>query len=114
VAFGAAGPAGALTGRGHLVALGVEDGRDVARLRSTFRLPVRTTRPGARGKVTLDGLQSTEQSTTRDLADGAVRRASSVTVGRYDLAVAPPTGTGAVPVTGSLTVTVRTETDRVG
>lgn len=113
LAFGGAGSPSRLTGTGRLVELGVEDGREVARLESSVALPVRTTRPSAEGELRLDGTQVTDQQATRDLTDGAVRRASSQTVGRYDLTIMPPTGTASAPVTGSLTVTVRSETRRL-
>lgn len=114
VDLGGAGPAGRLTGDGRLVELGVEDGQDVARIESTVTLPVRSVRQSPDGEVSLEGTQTTEQRATRDLGDGSVRRAASDTVGRYELSVAPPAGTASQPVTGTLVVTVSSESRRVG
>ena len=113
VALGVTTPLSRLTGGGRLVQLDVEGDHDVALLRSETELPVLTTRSSAKGELRLDGIQRTEQDATRDLADGSVRAASSRTVGRYDLTVAPPAGTTGSPVTGILTVTVTSETRRV-
>ncbi len=108
-----AGTTGRLSGDGHLIELGVVEGRDVARIESEVTLPVRSVRPSPDGELLLDGTQVTEQRATRDLADGSVRRATSTTVGRYDLTVSPPAGTTSPPVTGTLRVTVTSETRRV-
>lgn len=102
-----------LTGSGRLVQLDVEGDHDVALLRSETELPVLTTRSSPEGELRLDGVQRTEQDATRDLADGSIRAASSRTVGRYDLTVAPPIGTTGSPVTGTLIVTVTSETRRI-
>ncbi|MGH9138025.1 MAG: hypothetical protein ACRD0G_13440 [Acidimicrobiales bacterium] len=95
-----------LSGEGRLVALGVEDGRDTATVRSRTRLPVRTSR--------LDGVQVTEVTSTYDLADGTVLRTDAVTTGVFRLVVQAPTEGGGDPLEGSLRVELRSQTRRVG
>ncbi|MGI8759563.1 MAG: hypothetical protein ACR2K0_09685 [Acidimicrobiales bacterium] len=104
------GAATELTGSGRLVELGVVDGHEVATLASAARLPLESELPSPGGTLRLEGLQVTDYSATHDLADGAVREATSSTVGNFELAVVPPGGTGLGPVTGSLLVEVNSHT----
>lgn len=103
-------PAGApdtrLDGSGRLVELGVVDGRRVASLESAARLPLEAVVPSANGELRLEGVQVTDYRATHDLDDGSVREASSTTLGRFDLEVAPPPGQQASPVPGFLIVEV--------
>ncbi len=55
-------------------------------------------------------MQVTDYAATHDLADGAVREATSSTVGNFELAVVPPGDVGLGPVTGSLLVEVSSHT----
>ena len=103
----------ALVGDGRLLELGVVDGEDVARIESHARLPLSAVRPSSRGELRLDGVQEGEYRATHDLDDGSVRTASSTTVGRYDIDVVPPPGSGARPVPGSLVVRVTSTTRRL-
>lgn len=99
-----------LTGSGRLVELDVIDGEKVARVASAARLPLESALPSPSGELRLEGLQLTDYSATHDLDDGSVREATSSTVGRFRLEVAPPGGTSLPPVTGSLVVEVSSHT----
>jgi hypothetical protein len=104
-----------LRGEGRLVALGVEDGRDTATVETTTVLPVSTsTASPTTGTRELDGEQVTEVTATYDLADGALLRARSVTVGTFDLVLGPPPGGAGDECAGSLDVEVRSDVRRVG
>lgn len=108
---GADGPA-RLRGEGRLVELGVVEGHDVARLVS--RATLRIASSAAVGDLSLAGEQVIEQRATYDLVDGSVRSARSTTVGRYDVEVLPPVGTGGDAVSGTLEVRVTSTTKRLG
>jgi hypothetical protein len=104
-----------LVGDGRLVELGIEDDESVARLATTGVLELATSQAGADGEVVvLEGSQVTEQRSTHDLDDGAVRSASSTTRGQFDLEIQPPFGQLRDPVRGTLTVKVTSETQRLG
>lgn len=103
-----------LRGQGRVVALGVIDGRKVATLATTYRLPVRRTVDDPQGQLILDGEQETTSRATRDLQDGSVEEATARTVGRFRVTVLPPPGTAGTPVEGTLTVTVTSRTRRTG
>jgi hypothetical protein len=103
-----------LRGRGRLLELGVVDGEHVARIESRAQLPLSAVRPSSRGEVRLEGVQDGDYRATHDLDDGSVREASSSTVGRYDIDVVPPPGSGARRVPGTLVVRVESETRRLG
>ncbi|HWH35959.1 MAG TPA: hypothetical protein VNT56_11665 [Acidimicrobiales bacterium] len=103
-----------LSGSGRLVELGVVGGVAVARLTSAARLPLESEMTTAGGTLRLSGTQITDYSATHDLQDGAVREATSSTVGNFDLEVGPPPGVGASPVTGTLRVEVSSQTRLIG
>jgi hypothetical protein len=101
-----------LRGEGRLVELGVEDGRDTATVETTARLPVSTRTSSSSGTRDLVGEQITEVEATYDLADGALLRAESVTVGTFDLVLGPPPGGAGDPCVGTLDVEVRSSVTR--
>ncbi len=103
-----------LAGQGRLAKLGVIDGRDVATVVSTYRLPVRRTAQERRSKLELSGSQDTNASTTYDLRDGSVVSVEARTNGTYGVMLLPPDGTPGAPIPGTLTVEVRSVTRRVG
>lgn len=107
---------GRLEGTGQLVGLGRSGRERVASIRSSTRLPLSTTgRLGDVG-VSLEGVETTEATTTRSLADGAVVSATSRTEGSYRLTLTPPgpdTGTG-TSVDGTMKVEVRSATRKLG
>jgi hypothetical protein len=99
-----------LTGSGRLVELAVEGGNEVARLASAARLPLVSMLAAPGGNLRLSGSQVTDYTATHDLDDGAVREATSNTVGSFDLEVGPPPGLGAEAVRGTLRVEVSSQT----
>lgn len=102
-----------LRGEGRLVELGVVRGRDVATIENRYRLPVKRTTTSGDATIELDGTQTTVVRTVRALADGAVESARSVTTADYAVTLVPPPGSSGAPVTGRLTVEVRSTTSRV-
>jgi hypothetical protein len=103
-----------LTSEGRLVELGIEDGESVARLATTGVLALTSSREADDGSaVVLEGSQVTEQRSTHDLDDGAVRSASSTTRGTFLLEIEPPFGQLRDPVHGTLSVRVTSETRRL-
>ena len=99
-------------GTGRLVKVGSSDGKRVASLTSETRLPlVSSSRVGAI-TVALEGVETTNASATRALSDGSVHTASSLTKGDFQVTLIGPGGEDA-PVTGTMTVEVRSETRRL-
>lgn len=99
-----------LRGSGRLVELDVVGDEKVARLVSAAKLPLESVLPTAGGILRLEGTQVTDYTATHDLDDGAVREATSDTVGSFRLEVAPLGATDAEPVSGSLRVEVSSRT----
>lgn len=102
-----------LVGRGRLARLGVAGGREVATVESDYRLPVRRTAQERRNQLALNGSQSTQASTTYDLADGSVVSVDARTRGTYDIMLLPPPETPGTPIPGTLAVEVHSVTRRV-
>lgn len=103
-----------LRGEGRLVEVGVEDGEDVATVRSTASLPIHTTTSTTRGTQSLTGTQVTVATATYDLDGGALRRASAVTTATFLLVLGPPEGRGGDAIEGTLSVHIRSEVRRTG
>jgi hypothetical protein len=102
-----------LVGEGRLLELGVVDGREVARVESTFRLPVQRSSDEPQGRLLLDGTQTVRSRSTTAVADGAVEKVETETRGTFRLTLLPkddPTGTG---VPGELEIVVRSVTRRL-
>jgi len=110
---GMAEPAG-LSATGRLVKLSIENGRHTATVTSHYSLPVTSTVTSAAGARTLRGTQEIDVTVVYDLADGSVLRLTAATKGTYELELAPPPGSPARPVSGTLTVTTKSETVRAG
>lgn len=103
-----------LLGEGRLVELGIDDGEKVARLATSTVLRLQVTQQDVGGEtVLLDGEQLTEQRSTHDLVDGAVRSASSTTRGTFALQIEPPFGQLRDAVRGTLEVRVTSKTVRL-
>jgi hypothetical protein len=103
-----------LTATGRLAELGVLDGRDVARVVTSSVLELTSEVVSLEGEtLRLDGSQHTSQQASHDLADGAVREASSETRGEYDLEIRPPLGRVGDPVEGTLVVAVTSRSRRL-
>lgn len=106
-------PRARLVGTGRLEALDVIDGREVAIVRSSYRLPISRTSDGSTSSQTIEGTQTTRSRTTYDVADGSVVAAEAESVGRFKIELRPP-GTGLGPaLSGTLEVRVRSVTRRV-
>ena len=97
-----------VVGATAVVGVAVAGGRQVATILSSYRLPVHE----RTGDTTIDGEQTTSVSATHALADGAVEKVRATTTGRFHLTISPPSGVDSPPLTGSLTVAVRSETRR--
>lgn len=102
-----------VTGTGRIRSLGVEDGRDVAVVEVSLRVPIRSTLELPNGLTRLDGVQVSESVTTYDIADGTVRSDTTEITGEVEVVVEPPAGIAAEPVPGTITYTVSTDTDRI-
>lgn len=103
-----------LVGRGRLVALGVADGRRVAKVESTYRLPVRRTSEDTGGRLSLEGSLATRARVAYDLDDDEVASVEARSTGRYSVTLLPPAGVVGVPVPGTLDVDVTSTSRRVG
>jgi hypothetical protein len=114
VSFGENDESARLQGAGRLVALGVEDGDDTATVTSHTLLPVTTTTSSTSGTRTLTGTQVSDVTATYDLADGGLRRAEAVTMGRFRVVLGPPEGVSGDPFEGTLEVEVRSTVTRAG
>ena len=103
-----------LLGEGRLVELGIDGGEEVARLATSAVLRLQLAQQDEGGEtVLMDGEQVTEQRSTHDLADGAVRSASSTTTGTFALEIEPPFGQLRDAVRGTLQVRVTSRTVRL-
>ena len=100
-----------LRGEGRLIELGVVDGRDVARIDTSYRLPVQRTSEEEQGRIVLEGDQVVRALTTSSVDDGAVESAETETTGRFTLRLLPRGGGAAVP--GVLEIVVRSVTTRL-
>lgn len=101
-----------LVGTGRLVALGTVKGRKLATVTSSERLVVRRHATGADGRVLITGRQTTDATTTRSAADGAVESMTAATAGMFSLSVSGEDSTGA-PVTGTLQLELHSTTRRL-
>jgi hypothetical protein len=106
------GAATRLVGEGRLRELGVVDGHDTATIVSTTRLGVRTTTPASSGTRSLDGEQRSDVEAVYDLDTGALRRATTATVGDYRVVLGPPPGGAGDPCAGTLRIVVRSTATR--
>lgn len=106
-------PRAELEGVGRLEALDVIEGKHVAIVRSSYRLPVSRTSDGANSTQTIEGEQTTSSRTTYDLADGSVVSAEAESVGRFALELRPPGSDIGPGLAGTLELRVRSVTRRV-
>lgn len=112
LASGAQEPA-RLVGRGRLVALGVADGRRVAKVDSAYSLPVRRTSKDTGGRLSLEGSLATRARVAYDLDDNEVASVEARSTGRYAVTLLPPVGVVGVPVPGTLDIDVSSTSRRV-
>ncbi len=100
-------------GTGRLVKVGSSGGRKVASLQSDTRLPLVSSSQVGNITVALEGVETTSATATRALSDGSVQAASSLTKGDFQVTLTGPGGEDAPPVTGTMTVEIRSETRRL-
>ena len=110
----AGGAGGRIEGTGQLVGVGRSGPHRVAAIRSTTRLPLSSTTSLGEVGVSLEGVETTEATTRRSLADGAVVSATSRTEGRYRLTLTPSGVQGGSPLDGTMEVEVSSETRKLG
>jgi len=102
-----------LVGTGRLLKVTGAGDHRVASIQATTSLPLSSTSRLGDAAVTLEGEETTESTATRALADGAVEESSSVTKGTFRLSLNPKPGGQAQPVTGTMSVEIRSQTRRV-
>lgn len=103
------GSAVRIEGTGRLEKVHTVDGVKLASIRAQTRLPlVSTTR--VRGvTVSLDGVETTDSTASRAVSDGSVRAASALTKGDYRITLNGPAGESSAPLSGTMTVEVRSK-----
>jgi hypothetical protein len=111
-ALGGAAPV-RLEGNGQLVKVTTAGGQKVASIKADTRLPLSSTTQIGDATATLDGTEVTETTAMRSLADGSVQDSTSVTKGTFRIALSPKAGTVSAPVTGTMSVEVRSQTRRL-
>ncbi|MDQ3898468.1 MAG: hypothetical protein M3326_14700 [Actinomycetota bacterium] len=110
---GPGGQSARLEGTGRLVKVTTAGGRKVASIKAETRLPLSTTSAVAGAMVTISGTETTESTAARTLTDGAVQTANAVTKGEYTLTLSPAAGPSAMPVAGTMSVEIRSQTRRL-
>lgn len=100
------------SGRGRLASIGVVDGMDLAVIETEMTVPVATRSDSDDGPFRLDGDQRSESRTAYEIGDGSLLWAKSRTVGNFRLTLAADPREPQ-PRTGTLRVTVESETRRV-
>ena len=107
-------PPARISGSGRLLELGLLDGRKVASTKAETRVPLTSTAPLRGSTMTLSGVEISEGTATRSLADGAVERAQTETRGEFRVTLSPVRPDELVaPVGGTLSIEVRSETRRL-
>lgn len=101
-----------LTGTGRLVRLKERREGDLAEVEVVTVVPVRQTMELTEGTVTMDGNERTVATIDYRLDDGTVQAARSTTRSTFDLTVEGAARSPG-PVTGNLSATVESRTDRV-
>ena len=102
-----------LTGQGRLVALQAADGRRLARVESSYRLPVSRAAEESGGRLLMKGTQRTRATVAYDLDDGGVQSVQARTRGHYSVTLLPPPGVAGAPVPATLVVDIGSTTRRV-
>ena len=102
-----------LVGEGRLDKVSEVDGRKVASITAETSLPLSSTTTLRDAKLAVDGTETTESTATRALSDGAVETARTVTRGDFRLTLSPPGREVVTPLTGTMTIEVRSQTRRL-
>jgi len=102
-----------LQGSGRLLKVTTSGGRKVASIKAETTVPQSGTSQVGDATLALAGTETTESTTTRALADGAVQDSTSVTRGTFRIVLSPRPGQQAEPVSGTMTVEIRSQTRRL-
>jgi hypothetical protein len=102
-----------LEGTGRLAKVSTSGGRKVASIKAETTLPLSSTTQIGDATANLEGTEVTESTAMRALADGSVQDAESVTTGNFKIVLSPKAGTGGAPVTGTMSVEIRSQTRRL-
>lgn len=96
-------------GTGRLEDVSTVDGLEVASIRAQTRLPLTSTTKVRGVTVSLEGVETTDSTAVRAVADGSVRSASALTKGDYRITLNGPAGDTSAPLSGTMTVEVRSK-----
>lgn len=102
-----------LVGEGRLDKVSEVDGRKVASITAQTSLPLSSTTTLRDATLGVEGTETTESTATRAVADGAVETARTVTRGDFRLTLTPPGAEALSPLTGTMTIEVRSQTRRL-
>ena len=102
-----------LEGTGKLVKVMTSGGRKMASITAETSRPMSGVTQVGDATVTLTGTETTQSKATRALDDGSVHEASSVTKGTYSLSLLPQGASAGVPLTGTMSVEIRSQTRRL-
>ena len=102
-----------LEGTGRLAKVTTSGGRKVASIKAVTRLPLTSTTRVGDTTVTLTGTETTESTAVRSLVDGSVEEATALTKGTYALSLSPGPGARPAPVSGTMSVEIRSQTRRL-
>lgn len=102
-----------LVGTGRLEKVSEVDGRKVASITADTSLPLRSTTRVRDATLAVEGTETTQTTATRAVADGAVESARSETQGDFRLSLTPPGVESAIPLTGTMTIELRSQTRRL-
>lgn len=102
-----------LEGTGKLAKVSTAGGRKVASIEADTKLPLSSTTTIGDAVATLDGTETTRSTARRAVSDGSVQDADSVTKGTFRIVLAPKPGMPGGPVTGTMSVEIRSQTRRL-
>lgn len=103
-----------LRGEGRLVRLGVVDGRDTAVVASKLTHALDEAVETGSTTAQLTGALHSATTSSYDLADGALRQATTRADGRVRALIKPPAGVDAAPAKGTITYAVHIVVTRLG
>lgn len=100
-------------GRGRLARLGVVDGEDVAVFDTTVTEDIDDDVAAGDSAARITGTLRSSATTTYDVDDGAIRRASARSRGEVRARIEPPTGVDATAALASITFEIRVRVTRL-
>ena len=102
-----------LVGTGRLESVRSVDGRKLATIKAETSVPLSSTTRLRDASLAVEGTETTETTAVRAVADGVVESARAVTRGDFRLSLTPPGVESATPLTGTMTIELRSETRRL-